>query len=175
MFKWILWVTLIFWWVWYFLASASYTPISKQIDVKTMQIHSPKYIISKSSKCTWTCRNYSSSSSYGWWSSGCSLLVRFVLCALRFVYLNNAVTVVKPNNVVYVAGSCIPDFASFIIYEIVAYSANRFPQRLLYIEFDRVTIFVNSRNRFVFCYLWDAALAKLPSAVTQTDACQIPP
>jgi hypothetical protein len=70
MFKWILWTTLIFGWLGYYLANASYVPISKQIDVKTMQIHSPSYIIKKSNSCSGSCRNYSSSSSYGGSSYG---------------------------------------------------------------------------------------------------------
>jgi len=72
MLKWILWTTLVFGSLWYYLAIASYTPISKQIELKTMQIHKPEHIIKSWYTCVWTCRNYStSSSSYGsssyWW------------------------------------------------------------------------------------------------------------
>ena len=68
MFKWILLVTLIFWWYGYYLANASYTDISKQIDLKTMQIKKPDYILKKSNSCVWSCKNYSTSGRY-WWSS----------------------------------------------------------------------------------------------------------
>ena len=53
--------------------NSSYTPISKQIDLKTMSLKKPDYIIEKSSDCVWTCKNYtsnySSSSSFWWWGS----------------------------------------------------------------------------------------------------------
>ena len=52
----------------------SYTPISKQIDLKTMSLKNPNYITSEYSTCNWDCRNYSSSSSSSgrsswWWGS----------------------------------------------------------------------------------------------------------
>jgi len=67
-----IWTMVIFWWVWYFISAwSSYAPISKQIDVKTLQIYTPSYIVKKWSSCDWTCINYSSSSSYWagsyWW------------------------------------------------------------------------------------------------------------
>ena len=68
MFKWILGTTLIFGLWGYYLANSSYIPISKQIDMKTMQIHKPVYIYKTWSNCSWTCKNYSSRSSY-WGSS----------------------------------------------------------------------------------------------------------
>jgi hypothetical protein len=68
MIKIILWITLIFWWWGYYLANSSYVPISKQIDVKTMQIYKPIYLLYKWNKCIWSCKNYSSNSSY-WWGS----------------------------------------------------------------------------------------------------------
>ena len=49
--------------------ASSYTPLSKQIDVRTMSLTSPQHIILSKSSCSWSCRNYSSSSSYGWSSS----------------------------------------------------------------------------------------------------------
>lgn len=70
MLKWILGTTFIFGALGYYLANASYVPLSKQIDVKTMQIHAPSYMIKKTSICTGSCRNYSSSSSYGGSSYG---------------------------------------------------------------------------------------------------------
>lgn len=68
MLKWILWTTIIFWWFGYYLANTSFEPISKQIDVKTMQIYQPQYILRKWNSCAWSCRNYSTNGSY-WWSS----------------------------------------------------------------------------------------------------------
>lgn len=64
MLKYIIWVI-----VWsmicgYFLVGYTYKPISKQIDVKTMSLTKPDYILKKWSVCNWSCRNYSSSSSY---------------------------------------------------------------------------------------------------------------
>lgn len=71
--KWILMMFLVYGWIWYAIAlNSSYTPISKQIDVKTMSIQEPDYIVKKWEVCTWTCKNYSSSSSSSsssWWSS----------------------------------------------------------------------------------------------------------
>ncbi len=60
-------------WVWVGFVSSkvsSYTPISKQIDLKTMSLKKPDYIYKRWSECKWTCINYSSSSSYGWGSYG---------------------------------------------------------------------------------------------------------
>lgn len=73
MLKWILWTTLLFWWLGFYLASSNYVPISKQIDVKTMQIKNLSYITKTWDTCVWSCVNRSSSSSsssWGWWSSG---------------------------------------------------------------------------------------------------------
>ncbi|MBB1564798.1 hypothetical protein HG430_002025 [Candidatus Gracilibacteria bacterium] len=52
----------------------SYTPISKQIDLKTMSLKNPNYITSEYSTCSGDCRNYSSSSSSGRssWGGGSS-------------------------------------------------------------------------------------------------------
>ena len=74
MFKWLIIATLIYWGIWYFLAvNSTYRPISEQIDMKTMSIKKPEYIISKRSECIGTCQNYSSSSSsssWWWWGWG---------------------------------------------------------------------------------------------------------
>jgi hypothetical protein len=71
MFKWIIWAVILYAWVWFVMAYTSeYTPISKQIDLKTMSLKKPDYIIKKWDRCVWSCRNYSSSSSYGGWSFG---------------------------------------------------------------------------------------------------------
>ncbi len=72
MIKWIFLFTILWLWLWIVSAyNSSYTPISKQIDLKTMSLKKPDYIIKTSSTCVWTCENYSSSSSYGWgWSLG---------------------------------------------------------------------------------------------------------
>ncbi len=72
MLKWIFVIVLISAWIWYFFAyNSSYTPISKQIDLKTMSLKKPDFIVFKRNICSWTCRNYSSSSSYWWgWSFG---------------------------------------------------------------------------------------------------------
>jgi len=70
MFKWIILMVILYSGIWYFVALYSnYTPISKQIDVKTMSIKKPSYIILKRNTCVWTCRNYSSSSSSRWGGS----------------------------------------------------------------------------------------------------------
>jgi len=72
MLKWIMLSSIIFIWLWYYLAVSNYKPLSKQIDLKTMQIK-PQYITKTWSECVWDCRNYSSSnssySSWWWWSS----------------------------------------------------------------------------------------------------------
>jgi len=71
MFKWIMWTVIIFWWIWYFSSSSSYIPLSKQIDVKTIQISNLDYLTKETSVCVWTCRNYSNAtSSWGWGSYG---------------------------------------------------------------------------------------------------------
>lgn len=72
MFKWIIWAIMIYAGIWFVLAyNSEYTPISKQIDLKTMSIKKPDFITSSRSICSWNCKNYSSSSSYGsssyWW------------------------------------------------------------------------------------------------------------
>jgi hypothetical protein len=68
MLKWIIWFIVIWIWVWWVSAYfSSYTPISKQVDLKTMSLKKPDFIIKKWNICTWTCRNYSTSTSY--WSS----------------------------------------------------------------------------------------------------------
>jgi hypothetical protein len=68
--KLILIIVLISAWIWYFFAyNSSYIPISKQIDLKTMSLKKPDFIVFKRDVCYWTCRNFSSSSSYWWaWS-----------------------------------------------------------------------------------------------------------
>ena len=70
MLKWILIITIISTWIWYYFAyNSSYKPISKQIDLKTMSLKQPDFLVYKRSKCVWNCENYSSSSSYwGGWS-----------------------------------------------------------------------------------------------------------
>jgi len=71
MFKWIAWALVLYAGIWFTLAYTSeYTPISKQIDLKTMSLKKPDFIVNKRDNCIWSCRNFSSSSSYGWWSSG---------------------------------------------------------------------------------------------------------
>ena len=71
MFKWIIWAMIIYAGIWFVLAySSEYTPLSKQIDLKTMSLKKPDFIIITRNSCLWSCRNYSSSSSYGWWSYG---------------------------------------------------------------------------------------------------------
>lgn len=66
MFKWIALFLIIWAWVWWVAAySSSYTQISKQVDLKTMSLKQPNYMIKKWNKCSWNCKNYSSSSSYG--------------------------------------------------------------------------------------------------------------
>ncbi|MDQ7010035.1 MAG: hypothetical protein Q9M94_07130 [Candidatus Gracilibacteria bacterium] len=50
--------------------NSSYTPISKQIDLKTMSLKKPDYLIYSYSICKGSCKNYSSSSSYGGGSYG---------------------------------------------------------------------------------------------------------
>ena len=55
--------------IWYFFAyNTKYTPISKQIDVKTMSLKKPDFIVFKHNSCFWDCTNYASSSSYWAWS-----------------------------------------------------------------------------------------------------------
>ena len=70
MLKYILLSSLMFWALGLFLSHASYTPLSKQINVKTMQAWDVQYVISKRTQCVWTCRNRSSNSSYGGSSFG---------------------------------------------------------------------------------------------------------
>jgi len=71
MIKWILLFSIIGAWIWWVAAYTSeYPQISKQIDLKTMSLKKPEYIVNKWNRCVWTCRNYSSSSSYGWGSYG---------------------------------------------------------------------------------------------------------
>jgi len=73
MLKWILWTTLLFWRVWFYFASSDYVPISKQVDVKTLQIKKLNYITKTWDSCVWSCTNRSSSNSYSswwWWVSG---------------------------------------------------------------------------------------------------------
>lgn len=71
MFKWILLFSIIWVWIWGVWAyNSSYTPISKQIDLKTMSVKKPNYILYKYNICKWTCQNYSSNSSYWAWSFG---------------------------------------------------------------------------------------------------------
>ncbi len=71
MFKWIFAVFLIYTWIAIIFAyNSSYTPISKQIDLKTMSLKKPDFIVLTRSNCVWDCRNYSDSSSYWWWSYG---------------------------------------------------------------------------------------------------------
>lgn len=70
MFKWIIWFIVLYAGIWFILAyNSEYTPISKQIDLKTMSLKAPSFIIKKWDTCSWICTNYSSSSSYwsGWW------------------------------------------------------------------------------------------------------------
>ena len=70
MFKWIMIAVVLYWWIWYVMAlNSSYEPISNQIDVKTMSLKKPSYIISKRSSCIWSCVDRSSDSSWwwGWW------------------------------------------------------------------------------------------------------------
>lgn len=70
MLKWILWTFLIYGLIWGYLAvNSSYKPISEQIDVKTMSLKQPDYIVKKWSNCVGSCRNYSSSSSSSWGGS----------------------------------------------------------------------------------------------------------
>lgn len=67
MFKWVISVFLIYTWIAIVFAYTSeYTPISKQIDVKTMSLTKPDYIILTRNVCKGDCKNYSSNSSY-WW------------------------------------------------------------------------------------------------------------
>ena len=70
MLKWILGTTIIFWSLWAYYASSNYVPLSKQIDVKTMQVKNIDYITKTWDSCSWDCRNYSSNSSRGGWSYG---------------------------------------------------------------------------------------------------------
>ena len=69
MFKWILATFLVYAWVWFSISyTSAYPQISKQVDLKTLDIKRPNFIVKKWDKCVWTCENYSSSSSY-WWGS----------------------------------------------------------------------------------------------------------
>ena len=68
MFKWIIIMVVLYWWIWYILSvNSTYKPISDQIDVKTMSLRKPSYIINTRSVCSWICQNFSSSSSWWWW------------------------------------------------------------------------------------------------------------
>lgn len=75
MLKWLVLIFCFYFVIWVLIWQYySYTPISKQIDVKTMSLKNPNYITSEYSTCSWDCRNYSSSSSSGrssswWWGS----------------------------------------------------------------------------------------------------------
>ncbi len=70
MLKWILIITVISIWIWYFFSyNSSYPSISKQIDLKTMSLKKPDFIVFTRSICAWRCENYASSSSYWWWGS----------------------------------------------------------------------------------------------------------
>lgn len=69
MFKWIIWAIAIYAGIWFILAyNSEYTPISKQIDLKTMSLKKPDFIVVTRNICSWNCTNYSSSSSYWGWS-----------------------------------------------------------------------------------------------------------
>lgn len=70
MFKFIFLIFFVYLIIWVVASyTSSYTPISRQIDVKTMSLTNPDYIFSRTSSCNWTCKNYSSPSSWGssWW------------------------------------------------------------------------------------------------------------
>lgn len=70
MIKWFLILGLTPWLIWlYFSYTSAYTPISKQIDLKTMSVKKPDFIITTRNKCVGNCTNYSSSSSYWWGGS----------------------------------------------------------------------------------------------------------
>lgn len=76
MFKWIfvIFVFYLLLWILFWYYFSFYTPISKQIDVKTMSFSNPNYFYENSSICDWDCTDYqsssSSSSSWGWgWGS----------------------------------------------------------------------------------------------------------
>ncbi|MCP4523084.1 MAG: hypothetical protein GY828_02590 [Candidatus Gracilibacteria bacterium] len=71
MLKWIIGVGLMYTVIGgYFAVNSSYTPISQQIDMKTMSVQNPSYMIRTWSTCTGTCKNYSSSSSSSSWGGG---------------------------------------------------------------------------------------------------------
>lgn len=73
MLKWIIWTIIIYTAVWYFLVTSSYTPLSMQIDVKSMSVSGINYMTREWSICSGDCTDYSSdssSSSWGWWVSG---------------------------------------------------------------------------------------------------------
>jgi hypothetical protein len=63
-----MWAVILYAAIWFVMAyNSEYPQISKQIDLKTMSLTKPNFITSTRSSCVWSCRNYSSSSSY--WSS----------------------------------------------------------------------------------------------------------
>ena len=70
--KWILLMAVVYWGIWYAIASTtSYIPISQQTDVKSMSVQKPEYIEKKWDVCEGTCKNYSSTSTStsSWWSA----------------------------------------------------------------------------------------------------------
>ncbi len=68
--KWILLMFAVYWGIWYAIAStSSYTPISQQIDVKSMSLKTPEYVEKKWDICDGTCKNRSSTSTSSWWSA----------------------------------------------------------------------------------------------------------
>ncbi len=70
MFKWIILIFVVYAIVGVTVAYQSEsTPISTQVDLKTMSLHNPQYITETQKICVGTCRNYSSSSSWGGGSS----------------------------------------------------------------------------------------------------------
>ena len=72
MFKWIIWAVILYAGIGFVMAyNSEYPQISKQIDLKTMSLTKPDFITTSRNSCVWSCRNYSSSSSYGSsWSFG---------------------------------------------------------------------------------------------------------
>ena len=74
MFKFIFLIFFVYLIIWVVASyTSSYTPISRQIDVKTMSLSNPSYLTKETDICEWTCQDYSSSSywwsSWWWWSS----------------------------------------------------------------------------------------------------------
>lgn len=76
MFKWILIIFLVYFWIWIYLSyTSANTEISKQMDVKTMSFSNPSYITETYKVCdttAWRCQNRSSSSSSSWWGGSSS-------------------------------------------------------------------------------------------------------